>query len=106
MYMHLYMCIAPGQLYPHTQPFHLGAKISSFPSLTLPYPLSLPFLLILASSSFSQDFMFRYAVLGREVGAQVTGEKERCTAILRRHDTGSKEWQIGKTKVSLVLTLL
>ena len=43
--------------------------------------------------------MFRYAVLGRQVGAQVTGERERSMAILRQHDTGSKEWQLGKTKV-------
>ena len=64
--------------------------------ISFPCPLSLSCLLLL------QDFIFRYAVLGRQVGPQVTGDKERSAAILHQYNTGKKDWQVGKTKVSTV----
>ena len=45
-----------------------------------------------------KDFLFRYGVLGREVGRGME-EKQKCVAILRQHDTANKDWQLGKTKV-------
>ena len=45
-----------------------------------------------------KDFLFRYGVLGREVGRGLE-EKEKCVAVLRQHDATNRDWQLGKTKV-------
>ena len=45
-----------------------------------------------------KDFLFRYGVLGREVGRGMD-EKEKSMAILKQHDSEKKDWQLGKTKV-------
>ena len=45
-----------------------------------------------------KDFIFRYGVLGREVGRGLE-EKGKCVAVLRQHDATNKDWQLGKTKV-------
>ena len=49
------------------------------------------------------DFVFRYGVLARVLGE--TEIKERCSAVLQRHntETSAKDWQIGKTKVKKFL---
>ena len=45
-----------------------------------------------------KDFVFRYGVLGREVGRGLD-EKKKCVAILMQYDAVNKDWQLGKTKV-------
>ena len=45
-----------------------------------------------------KDFLFRYGVLGREVGKGLE-EREKSVTILRIHDPQNKDWQLGKTKV-------
>ena len=56
------------------------------------YPVRRPF----------EDFMFRYGVLGRTL-TPTLGEREKCSAIAKMFDTsaGGKDWQMGKTKVSV-----
>ena len=45
-----------------------------------------------------KDFIFRYGVLGREVGRGLES-MEKCVAILMQYDSANKDWQMGKTKV-------
>ena len=45
-----------------------------------------------------KDFLFRYGVLGREVGRRLE-ERQTCVAILKQFDSANKDWQMGKTKV-------
>ena len=49
-----------------------------------------------------KDFLFRYGVLGREVGRKLN-DKETCVAILMQYDATNKDWQLGKTKASSAL---
>ena len=43
------------------------------------------------------DFLFRYGMLGRNLG--LPEGKEKCGAIMKMHDPEGKDWQNGKTKV-------
>jgi myosin X len=45
-----------------------------------------------------KDFLFRYGVLGREVGRRLD-DRETCVGILMQYDATNKDWQLGKTKV-------
>ena len=44
------------------------------------------------------DFLFRYGMLGRNLG--LPEGKEKCAGIMKVHDPEGKDWQTGKTKVS------
>ena len=46
-----------------------------------------------------KDFLFRYGVLGREVGRGLD-DRETCVGILMQYDATNKDWQLGKTKAS------
>ena len=46
------------------------------------------------------DFLFRYGMLGRNLG--LPEGKEKCGAIMKLHDPEGKDWQNGKTKVGRV----
>ena len=46
------------------------------------------------------DFMFRYNVLGRNLGTEGKEPNICCKMIMKQQDNAGKDWQVGKTKVS------
>ena len=52
-----------------------------------------------------RDFVFRYGVLGREVGRGMA-DREKCVATLKQYDPVNKDWQLGKTKVYIYTRVL
>lgn len=49
------------------------------------------------------DFMFRYEVLGRSLGTDGKNPAECCGLVMKQQDSLRKDWQVGKTKVRVVM---